>query len=130
MKIIAYQNIILFSIIGIAMISTLLLAVDLLYCRYFIKRAVDMTEQLETKQNRVYLKGETRPFTGAAYQTVCGGECGIFGCALIHQYVHYSNGVLQGTAYLPKSGRADDFFSISLWGNYTRQHYNNGQPSE
>ncbi|MCL6416840.1 hypothetical protein MIB92_14360 [Aestuariirhabdus sp. Z084] len=110
------------------LIPLFILAADLIYCRVLLSDAKDIDVDLEIRERVVYERGSETPFTGSAYQTVCGGECGFWGCYSLHRYAQYNQGQLDGLVLTPSSGRSDDFFSISLFGGYQKNRYSNGSP--
>ena len=114
--------------VSILLILTALPLADLAYCRFMLFGAVDADMAFEHKEGVVYLKGIDVPFSGKAYQTVCGDECGIFGCYSIHWKGSYTNGYRNGIFYSPKSDRSDDYFKFSLFNKeYKKTEYTNGQ---
>ena len=116
-----------FSLSILAILAALPLA-DFAYCRFMLFGAVDADIAFEHKEGIVYLKGVDVPFSGKAYQTVCGDECGIFGCYSIHWKGSYTNGYRNGIFYSPKSDRSDDYFKFSLFNKeYKKTKYTNGQ---
>ena len=98
---------------------------ELGYCRYVLAGAVDADQALSYRNGIAFAKGEETPFTGAAYLTVCGSECGFAGCSSLHWYSEFEKGK-KTASLLPESGRANDFFSISLFGGYQRVQYGSG----
>lgn len=97
---------------------------DLGYCYYVLAGAVDSDKALIYRDGIAFAKGEETPFTGAAYQSVCGGDCGFSGCSSIHWYSEFDNGK-RSMSFLPESGETNGFFSISLFGGFQRVHYDN-----
>jgi hypothetical protein len=112
------------SFVLLAMIATFPL-LELGYCRYILAGAVDADQALSYRNGIAFAKGEETPFTGAAYSSVCGSECGFAGCSSLHWYSKFEKGK-RTESLLPESGRANDFFSISLFGGYQRVQYGSG----
>ncbi|PVZ69539.1 hypothetical protein [Pelagibaculum spongiae] len=98
------------------LIILLLVVADYGYCRYMLFTAVESDELLTFYSGKVYLKDSKELFTGNAYSTLCGGECGLFvGCPSIHSLIHYQDGIKKGVAYYPPSQRADDYFIFGIF---------------
>ncbi|MCY0964081.1 hypothetical protein [Parathalassolituus penaei] len=101
--------------------------VDLAYCRAKMSVAIDYDDELEYREGRVYQKGAAAAFTGKAYQTMCGDDCGLFGCYAIHWYASFKDGYRDGEVLLPNSERSNDYFSMSLFfGDYKSVYFLKG----
>ena len=112
------------------LLLVLIPVIDLGYCRVMLYGAVDADDWFEYRDGTVYVKGTDTPFTGKAYQTVCGDECGLFGCYSIHWYASFKDGYRDGVVFLPMSDRSNDFFTISLFfGEYKRAFFSKGKRS-
>lgn len=62
---------------------------------------------LQIKKGIAFLKDTDTPYTGKAYATVCGGECGFMSCSLLHWRGTYKEGKLHGEFDAPVSGIGD-----------------------
>ena len=59
----------------------------------------------------VYRKADDMPYTGKAYQTVCGNDCScLFLRLMIHWQGEFKNGKEHGTFIYPQSRKRDEFF--------------------
>lgn len=68
---------------------------------------VDFDDKLMLKEDGlVYRKGDDKPFTGKAYDSVCGYGCMPF----IHWQGEFKDGKKHGTFIFPESRKADGFF--------------------
>lgn len=74
-------------------------------CKQYLQGVSDY--DLQTKEGVTLLKSTGKPYTGKAYSTVCGGECGLMSCALLHWRAEYKNGKLNGEFDAPISGVGD-----------------------
>jgi len=106
-------------------ITTAVPLVELGYCRYVLASAVDADQVLKYRKGVAFANGEEAPFTGSGYSSVCGSECGFAGCSSLHWYSQFENGK-RTESLLPESGKANDYFSISLFGGYQRVQYGAG----
>ena len=105
----------------IFVITTAVFLAELGYCRYVLADAVNADQILDYQNGVAFAKGETVPFTGAAYRSVCAEECGFMGCPSLHWYAQFENGK-RAEMFLPESGELNDYFTISLFGGYQRVH--------
>lgn len=92
------------------------------YCRYVLAGAVEFDDALRYRDGIAFTRSDDTPFTGTAYRSVCGGDCGFAGCSSLHWYAVFENGK-RTTGFLPESGGANDSFNLSLFGEYTRVRY-------
>lgn len=74
-------------------------------CKLFLQGISN--SELVRKNGISYLKESNQPYSGKAYDTVCGGECGFLSCALLHWRGEYKDGKLHGKLDVPKSGLGD-----------------------
>ena len=74
------------------------------YCKSYLK-GVESNE-LKYVDGVAYLKGDSKPYSGVAYSTVCGGECG-FLCSSIHWRAEFKDGVYHGQFDAPLAGVSD-----------------------
>ena len=74
------------------------------YCRLYLK-GVD-TSELKYLNGVAYLIGDSVPYTGTAYSSVCGGECGLW-CLSLHWRAEFKEGLFHGRFDAPLSGVAD-----------------------
>ena len=72
------------------------------------------------------LKSTGEPYTGTAYSTVCGGECGFPSCALLHWRAEYKDGKLHGKFNAPTSGVGDKYW-FSPGDKTKTYHYEHGK---
>ena len=114
--------------LGVALIAipAAVALLELGYCRYVLASAVDADQALSYRNGIAFANDGKTPFTGAAYSSVCGSECGFAGCSSLHWYSRFEKGKIT-ESLLPESGRANDFFSISLFGGYQRVEYGSGK---
>ena len=75
-------------------------------CAYDIE-GVDFSPHLTLKEDGlVYRVEDDRPFTGKAYDSVCGRDCMPF----IHWQGQFKDGKRHGTFVFPVSRKSNDFF--------------------
>jgi hypothetical protein len=74
-------------------------------CKQYLQGVSDY--DLQTKEGVTLLKSTGNLYTGKAYATVCGGECGFMSCALLHWRAEYKEGKLHGEFDAPLSGIGD-----------------------
>ncbi|WP_045826655.1 hypothetical protein [Teredinibacter turnerae] len=74
------------------------------YCRLYL-RGVD-SKEFNYVDGVAYLKGDSTPYSGVAYSTVCGGECGIW-CASLHWRAEFKDGRYHGNFDAPLAGVSD-----------------------
>ena len=92
-------------------------------CEQYLQGVSD--SELQTKDGIMLLKSTGKPYTGRAYATVCGGECGFMSCALLHWRAEYKEGRLHGQFDAPISGVGDKHWFSP--GDKTETHiYKNG----
>ncbi|WP_198263191.1 hypothetical protein [sulfur-oxidizing endosymbiont of Gigantopelta aegis] len=92
-------------------------------CAQYLKGVSDF--DLQSKNGITFLKSTNKPYTGKAYSTVCGGECGFMSCSLLHWKTEYREGKLHGKFDVPLSGLGDKHWFSP--GDETKTHvYENG----
>ncbi len=116
-----------YVLIAIVLIPVAIFTAELMYCRNAIKNAKNAGTFLEKRNGITFVSEAQKPFNGFAYSTVCGGECGLFGCPATHWYGEYKNGKKYGEWFIPISEGANDSFFISPFGGYKKVNYIDGQ---
>jgi hypothetical protein len=118
-----------YLLIALILIPAAIFTAELVYCRSAIDNAMDRDTFLENRNGTMFVSGTQEPFSGFAYTTVCGGQCGIAGCPAIHWYGEYKNGIKDGKWLIPVSERSNDSFFLSPFGEYKAVTYINGKKS-
>ncbi|WP_396586760.1 hypothetical protein [Bermanella sp. R86510] len=77
-------------------------------CKQYMYGVSD--SELVIKEGIVFLRGDDTPYTGSAFSTVCGGECGFMLCTLLHWRGTYKEGRLHGEFDAPMSGIGDKYW--------------------
>jgi hypothetical protein len=74
------------------------------YCYRYLK-GVDATE-INYIDGVAFHKGDSIPYSGIAYSTVCGGECGLW-CPSLHWRGEFKDGLYHGRFDAPLGGVSD-----------------------
>lgn len=109
---------------SVIILSTLTgyVAYKISYCNWYLKGVE--SNKLSYVNGVAYLKGDSKPYNGVAYSTVCGGECG-FMCASIHWRAEFKDGVYHGQFDAPLAGISDGHW-FSPGDNTDTYVYQNG----
>ena len=107
---------------GVITMAVAIPLIDVAYCRYVLAGAVESDDALRYRDGIAFSRSDDMPFTGTAYRSVCGGDCGFAGCSALHWYAVFENGK-RTTGFLPKSGGANEYVNLSLCGEYTPVRY-------
>ncbi|QQD19162.1 hypothetical protein I6N98_04720 [Spongiibacter nanhainus] len=113
----------IFVVITLIMLGASYLTLVNYQCKQYLQGVSD--SELQFKDGITFLKSTGNPYTGRAYSTVCGGECGFMSCALLHWRAEYQDGKLHGKFDAPISGVGDKHWFSP--GDKTETHiYKNG----